>query len=188
MPIANQFPGHLLVANPNNPRDELYRSVILLITHHEDVAIGIQLNKPLASMTLEEVMSNSNIDCGQYKENASLYFGGSQNNGRVHVVHSSDWSGVSTVNLNKEISITHDIGILSAIARGRGPRNYRACAGCWIWQNNKLDYQLDAYNPMERHRWEIADATAGTIFSYDNTELWRMALDDAAHFNTAQWF
>lgn len=187
MRVQTQYPGHLLVANPNNPRDELSRSVILLVNHVDDIAIGIQINHPLDSMMLEEVAVNSNIPFN-YNQNALLYMGGNVNNSRVHVIHSTDWAGVSTVKLTKDISITHDVGILHAIGAGKGPERFKACGGCWMWNNYKLDRQLDPHNPMESHSWEIAQANPKTVFGLDGVDMWRQAVDDAAHFNIAQWF
>ena len=38
-----KYPGYLLLANPNNPRDELSKSVLLIVTHTNNIAIGLRL-------------------------------------------------------------------------------------------------------------------------------------------------
>lgn len=187
MPATNQYPGYLLVANPNNPRDSMSRSVILLTEHEGSRAIGIQLNKPLANMTLAEVAINAGMEY-QNSSREALHFGGNFATNKVNIIHSSDWYSSGTVKLTKDISVTHDISILSAISQRQGPRHYRACSGCWVWENYSLDYQLDSFHPMEHHRWEVAPAIVNTIFDLSGLDQWRKAIEDAANYSTAQWF
>jgi len=192
MPNTERYQGYALVANANNPRDDLYRSVILLVsfgnqTHlHSNVAVGIQINKPLVNMTLQEIAVNLNIEYTNPQAD-HLYYGGSGNSGRIHIIHTPDWSGDNTVMLNKDISVTSDISILNAIAHGYGPSQYRACAGHWMWNQSDLDEQLSSNN-TDPHNWEIAPASKELVFEYDNADQWRQGLLEAAHHTASQWF
>lgn len=187
MTASNQFPGYLLIANPNNPKDSMGRSVILLTEHSGSRAVGIQINQPLANMTLQEVAINAGMEY-QNDETTPLHFGGNFVTNKVNIIHSSDWHGSNTIKLTRDISVTQDISILAAISQRQGPKYYRACSGCWIWDSYSLNYQLDSDNMIERHRWEIAPAEIKTIFDLSGIEQWRQALDDAARFTTSQWF
>ena len=184
---ANQYTGYLVVANPFNPTDDLRNSVVLLISHGNNVAVGIQLNCMLEEMTLKEVAQNIGIDF-QISHTENLYHGGNFHTSRVHVVHSSDWQGLSTVKLTDDISITNDISILNAIARGDGPRHYRPCAGYWIWDGDSLERQLDSKDTIEAYKWEICPATIDLVFNHDGSEQWKQALIESAHFSASIWF
>lgn len=180
-----KFPGYLLVANPNNPRDELGKSTILVVTHTTRLAIGLQLNNPLEDINLKTVADNIELE---YNGQDPLYYGGNISQNKIHVVHSSDWSGLSTTKLNDQISVTNDISILCAIAEGTGPQHFRACAGYWLWEDGKLDAMLDPHNRMEPHKWEIVPATIENSFIGEGPDQWRSALELCAKYQVSSWF
>lgn len=188
MPKSNKYPGYLLLANANNPRDEMHRGVILVVNHTDDLAVGIQLNNVLTNMTLKEVAINTGMEWEDEYNAEPLYYGGSQNSSRVHVIHSPDWKGANTILINSEIAVTNDISIMAAISRGEGPSRYRACAGHWIWHSDALDLELDPQHRRSLHKWEIAPATGELVFDYDGADQWRQGLLDSAHHSAAQWF
>jgi putative transcriptional regulator len=186
MSAVNQYPGYLLVANPNNPRDPLSRSVILITEHQGSKAVGLQLNKPM-TLTLKDVATNIGLEYTNDKTDI-IYHGGGNGSNKIHILHSSDWHGSNTIKLTSQLSITHDISVLSAISQDQGPKLYRACLGFWMWNDYRLDYQLDAFHPLENHRWEVAPANLSTVFDMDGADQWRQALEDAAQYATDQWF
>ena len=55
-----KYLGHLLVANPNNPRDELSKSVMLLVTHNQQNAIGLQINNAVDQLNLKTIVRLNN--------------------------------------------------------------------------------------------------------------------------------
>jgi putative AlgH/UPF0301 family transcriptional regulator len=181
-----KFAGNLLVANPNNPRDELAKSVILLVTHTDKLGIGLQLNNPLTDIDLQTVAYNSNIDYP--RDTDPLYYGGNISMNKIHVVHSNDWKGLSTVKLNDEISVTNDISVLAALSRGEGPSQFRACAGYWLWENGMLDDMLAPRNRNYPHKWETVPAALVNVFEGEGPEQWRNALEEAARYQVNVWF
>jgi putative transcriptional regulator len=180
-----KYPGYLLVANPNNPRDELNKSVLLIASHSDKVAICLQINNPLEDIDLQTVAHNINID---YPQGDLLFYGGNISQNKIHVIHSNDWRGLSTVKLNDQISVTNDISVLAALSRGEGPEYYRACAGYWLWEEGRLDQQLDPRYRGEPHKWEIVPSTVDVVFNGEGPEQWREALDRAAKYQVSAWF
>lgn len=183
--IKKKYPGYLLLANPNNPRDELNKSVLLIVTHTNNVAVCLQINNPLEDINLQTVAGNIGID---YPTADPLYYGGNIAQNKIHVVHSLDWRGMSTVKLNDRLAVTNDISVLAAISQGEGPEYYRACAGYWLWENGRLDQQLDPKFKGEPHKWEISPATINNVFNGEGPEQWRNAIDEAAKFQVNAWF
>lgn len=180
-----KYPGYLLVSNPNNPRDELSKSVLLVVNHAGNLGIGLQINNPLTDVDLQTVAENIGMD---FPTNDPVWYGGNVAVNKIHVVHSNDWKGMTTVKLNDEISVTNDISVLAAISRGEGPRFYRACAGYWIWEDGRLDQMLDPKNTEETHKWEIAPATVTSVFNGEGPDQWRIALEKAAKYQVDVWF
>jgi putative transcriptional regulator len=180
------YQGQLIAANPNNPKDGLYGSVILITNHAEHGSIGIQINARLNDLTLGNVMEGLGI---QNVNEDSMYRGGNMETGKVHVIHSPDWTGLNTLRLTAEISITNDVSILAAISQGEGPEYYRSCVGYWMWEPGTLDAQLSAKSGSEvPHRWEMAPANIDTVFKSEGMEQWYNTLEISAKEQVNQWF
>jgi putative AlgH/UPF0301 family transcriptional regulator len=91
--------------------------------------------------------------------------------------------------MSKEIGITNDISILAAIAAGEGPRYFRACSGYWLWDDGRLDIQLDPRNQLEHepHKWEIVPATTQNLFKIDPEVQWQTAVEECAKYKINAW-
>ena len=183
---TKSYRGSLLVSNPNNPQDSLHQSVILLLAHTNKAAIGIQINHAISAVSLRTLAATIGLD---YQGTESLWYGGNVDRNKIHVVHSNEWSGLSTIKINDEISVTNDISILVAISQGIGPEYYRACAGYWIWDQGLLDVQLsNSSEPESRHRWEIAPTTIDSVFEDEGITQWINTLEDSAQEQIDSWF
>jgi len=181
-----RYLGHLLISNPNNPKDELERSVIMIVTHTDSVGIGLQINNPNFDLPLGKVCHNMGID---YNGLEPIWYGGNMMQNKIHVIHSMDWRGLSTVALNKDIGITNDISILAAISRGEGPEYFKACTGYWLWEDSRLDIQLDPRNRLETepHKWELIPASIENTFEVDYEDCWQNAIEEVARLKVSEW-
>lgn len=178
--------GHLLVAHPNNPRDELSRAVILVIAHTYSRSMGIQINNPLANPNLQSICENIGIE---FPYESPLYLGGNVANNKIHVIHTSDWNSTSTIMLNKDIYITSDISVLAALSRGEGPSQYRACAGFWAWDDGELDRQLNhKFADRNQYNWELIKASDQNVFDDEGPAQWRKVLEECASTKIDKWF
>jgi len=184
--MTKKYQGNLLIANPNNPKDYLNRAVLLLVTHTNSVGIALQIN------AVHEEINLANISAGMgipYIGSDSVWYGGNISVNKIHVIHSLDWRGMSTIALNSEIGITNDISVLTAISQGAGPHYFKACAGYWLWEDGKLDEMLDprCANPQEPYRWEIVPANIENVFETPPEELWLESIKDAAKIKVSEW-
>jgi putative transcriptional regulator len=159
----------------------------MIIEHQGSKAVGIQINKPMSTLTLKDVSSNIGLEYTS-DANSIIYHGGGHGSNKIHILHSADWHGPNTIKLTNQLSITHDISVLSAISQDQGPKLHRSCLGFWVWNDYRLDYQLDSFHPLEHHRWEVTPANLSTVFDLDGVDQWRQSLDDAAQYATDQWF
>lgn len=179
--MLSQLRGSLLVAHPQNPADMLENGVILVASIEGGVCVCLQLDSAYPGLLLDDICQRMDIP---YTRSTQVYRGGNQGVQRVHVVHSSDWAGLSTVSINSEISISNDISVLTALAMGEGPSQFRACAGHWIWPQSQLEAQLRDGVP---YRWITQPATAKSAFELDGVSQWRACLDAFTLNEQAQW-
>ena len=180
----NNYVGQLLVANPLNPKDGLDHSVILVVTHTPGGSLGLQLNNPIKHMPLDTVFSQMGL---WYENNDLVYHGGNINQGKIHMVHSLDWRGLTTVELAANIGLTNDISVLTAISRGEGPEYYRTCAGFWTWNEGGIEEQLDPKTNTQ-HKWELAPANIETVFALDELDQWHKCIEASARDQVNKWF
>jgi len=185
MTAKKKYDGFLLAANPANPKDELERSVILLLRHADDVAVGLQINRVLKGPTLNDVFINNGIDMDT---DAPLWYGGNMEERKVHVVHSTDWMGLSSINITDDLAVTNDISVLAAVSRNEGPEYFRACTGYWVWDDGRMNHMLDPRDTAEPIKWEILPATMETVFAEEGIDQWLLAIDRSAQYQTASWF
>lgn len=185
MTEKKKYDGYLLAANPANPKDDLERSVILLLRHTDDISVGLQINRELPNHKLSDISETNGIFIDS---NASLWYGGNTEERKIHVVHSTDWMGLSSGKITNDIAVTNDISILAAVSRGEGPEYFRACTGYWVWDNGRMNHMLDPHYHDEPVKWEILPATMETAFSEEGIDQWLLAIDRSAQFQTASWF
>lgn len=168
------YTGYLAVANPNNPKDDSERSVYLMVTHNQSLAIGLKINKIQENNDLATVSQSLGIE---YYKNDPIYIGGDGSPTKIHMVHSLDWRGLGTIPLTRDIGITQDISILVALADGDGPEYYKACAGYTQWSNGVFDLQLTPkIIKGEPYKWEMIPATIENLFEIEDEFLWEHCL------------
>lgn len=182
------YQGHLLISNPHNPRDIFHQSVILMVSHSAHMAIGLQINCPIMAFSLASVADRMGIHCAVEDP---IYYGGNVNPNKIHMIHSTDWAGATTIQLNDDLAVTNDISVLAAMSEDQGPRHFRACLGYWIWEDGLLQQQLSE-DPDVRgedpYRWEIAPATVDTVFNTLPDHQWTRAIEDSTRHQVSVWF
>ncbi len=178
--------GKLLAANPSNPKDSLERSVILVVSQSERISLGLQINKPSLNFDLSEVCDQMGI----YVDSTEpVYYGGNVTPNKIHIIHSNDWTGLTTIPITEEISLTNDISVLTAISRNQGPEYFKACAGFWGWEPEKLESQIESKNDYEvLYRWEYVSATPELVFgNFERNQYWEMVIEAAAREQVSHW-
>lgn len=185
--IKKTYQGQLLAAHPGNPKDGDERAVIFVITNADDVTVGLQINHTMTTPRLSTICGNIGIDYDGYEP---LYWGGQISQNKIHVVHSLDWQGLSTVKITDQLGVTNDISVLAAISRNEGPEYFRSCVGYWLWENGRFEQQVEPkkYPSKEVHRWETLPATVENVFSTSDEEQWRAVLEASARKQVSTWF
>jgi putative AlgH/UPF0301 family transcriptional regulator len=193
--IADRRPhgGLLLAGNPTNPVDFLYKGVVLLFRQSINSVIGLQLNRCLNEICLANIVSNMGLpfdSMGKSIYSRKVYFGGSVNTNRLHFVHSLDWMGLTTQVVGKNVGVTSDISVLTALVAGQGPKKYRACAGSWCWDIDTLKHQIYNLDPnyeTQDHLWEVAPVAGNLVFDCEGSSQWGRVLRQSGRFQIDCW-
>lgn len=168
--------GKLLLAMPGMADPRFERAVIAMCAHDENGAVGVGIGHKRAGISFRGLLRQLEIDPGEAPDCAVLH-GGPVEPGRGFVLHSSDWGGQDTLQVNDEkgelFAMTGTIDVLRAIAEGRGPKRWIVALGYAGWGEGQLDGE------MTRHGWFAAPADTEILFDKPADERWAAAFKAA---------
>src|SRR3546814_9326688 len=122
-------------------------SVIAMISHDEDGAMGIGVADPIGGMTVGAVLDQLDIAHDDPLD-APVFLGGPVEPSRGFVLHSRDWSGAGAVQVSDRWMISSSHDILRAIGEGRGPAHWLVALGYAGWSPGQLEEE------MVRNGWQ----------------------------------
>jgi len=164
--------GKLLLAMPGMADPRFERAVIALCAHDENGAVGIGIGHKRAGIRFRALLQQLDIDPGEAPD-CAVHHGGPVEPGRGFVLHSSDWGGQDTLQVNglagELFGMTGTIDVLKAIAEGNGPSRWIAALGYAGWGEGQLE------DEMTRHGWFTADAAPQILFDTPTDERWAAA-------------
>jgi len=142
--------GRLLLAMPGmfDPRFE--RSVNVMCIHDENGALGIGIGHVREGVRFRELLEEVGLDPGEAPD-CPVHNGGPVEPGRGFVLHSTDWGGADTIEVQPLCALSASIDILRAIAEGRGPSKWLMALGYAGWGPGQLEGE------MRQHGWYAAE-------------------------------
>ncbi len=153
--------GHLLIASPRLPDSNFAKTVVLLVEHHEQGALGVILNRPTGvdvETFWKEFME------GDGPASKELLNVGGPCEGQIMCVH---------------CDVSHaESSVIDGVYMASGPDNlskvirsdvvpYRIFIGYAGWGPGQLEYELEAGG------WMTTKATNEHIFGADLESLWQ---------------
>jgi putative transcriptional regulator len=157
--------GRLLLATPELSDPNFFRSVVYVLEHTDDGALGLVLNRP-TDVRVDAVLPEWSDPCSSP---ACLFVGGpvqpeaaialARGNGRSDDGMASLFDDLATVDLERD-----------AVLLAPGIDEMRVFLGYAGWGAGQLDAELRAGG------WVVVDAEPEDPFSSDPAGLWRAAL------------
>jgi putative transcriptional regulator len=174
-PVDGSLAGQLLIASPTIRDPHFDHAVILVVRHNEDGAMGIVINMPTEERSLANVLEM----LGERDTNATakvqLFAGGPVQPELGFVIHSSDYRGSGTIDVNQHVLVTSNSQILRDIGNNKGPKKSLIVFGYAGWSAHQLDDEL------RRRVWFTTPADVNLIFDDNREKLW-----DSAYARRAQ--
>jgi len=164
--------GKLLLAMPGIGDPRFERAVIAICVHDENGAVGVGIGHQRAGIGVRGLLEQLGIDPGETPDGPVLH-GGPVEPGRGFVLHSNDWGGQDSLQVNGSsgavFSMTGTIDVLKAIAEGKGPSQWIVALGYAGWGEGQLDEELT------RHGWFAAGGNQKLLFDTPTDERWAAA-------------
>lgn len=147
---AYSLKGQFLIAMPNLEDPNFQKTVVYLVGHGEDGAMGLIVNQSLADVSLADViddleleMSSNSIVMPADLADEPILNGGPIDKDRGFVLHSIDYFRQDdSYAVNAEIGLTATKSILSALANGSGPQNSLLALGYCGWAPGQLEGEI----------------------------------------------
>lgn len=169
--VMNTLAGDLLIAMPQMQDPRFARSVVYLCAHSEaEGAMGLVINKPLVSLSLDELYSHLSLEPARLNQSRRVHFGGPVDPGRGFVLHTTDYAEDATLKIGGDFAVTATLDILRAIGTGEGPRRSILALGYAGWAPGQLDAEIQA------NGWLSVPADAELVFGDDLDGKWQRAL------------
>jgi putative transcriptional regulator len=172
-PSAASLKGKFLVADPGMPDPRFAGTVIFMIAHSSEGAVGIVVNRPGARRPVADLMRAFGLPAPEREKEPApeidLFWGGPVEGDRVLVVHSDEFKTDSTAAIAPGVALSMPKDVLANIAEGRGPKRLLLAVGYAGWSPGQLEREL------EQKGWAVIGAGADFLFGSDHAGKWEQA-------------
>ena len=170
---ARYLEGQLLVASPGMADPRFARTVIVMIRHNADGAMGLVVNRQMGSTTAANILRQLGVeDDARAGESAAIrvHYGGPVQLALGFVLHSVDVVRDETLVVGGGIGLSAGAAMLRMISTGDGPRRRFFALGYAGWASGQLEAE------MARGDWVTVPADEDLIFDDDIDGKWDRAM------------
>ena len=161
--------GQLLVATREMSDPRFRQTVILMAQHNEDGALGVVINRPLQELPLAKLLGALGLDSKGISGSVRVFAGGPVQPDVGLIVHSADYHGQGTIDIDGHVALTTNPAILRDVARHKGPRQSIVAFGYAGWGPGQLEGELALGG------WFTFPEEPGLVFDFDRDKLWEEA-------------
>lgn len=175
--MSHALKGHFLVAARHLNDPNFFRTVVLIIDHGAEGAMGLVVNRP-SCLSVAAALSHE-FDLSSSAE--MVHFGGPVDREALFILHNSDPGdcckqvvvpGVVTVGTSEEFH-----KVLNGVQSQDPSLAYRIFHGCAGWAPDQLEGEI------ERGDWLVLEASSEATFHEDPYELWDVCLSKVFQAN-----
>ena len=160
--------GQFLLAMPSMGDPRFLRSVVYMVAHDSEGAMGFIINKRAEGLSLGDILKDMPETVAKTGlVNLPVYVGGPVQNDRGFVLHTSDYEKTQN-DLSQElpIALTQSADVLVDAAHGRGPETMRLFLGYAGWGPGQIEGELQI------NAWLVCDANIAEIFTSQSDDLY----------------
>jgi putative transcriptional regulator len=171
--LKNQF----LIAMPNLDDPYFKRSVIYLVKHDDEGAMGFIINQPISQLNVQQLLEKMEFPCvkaSSHGLNQQVFNGGPVNQERGFVLHSPQSMWNTSESCSDDIMLTSSKDIMSSLGSSDAPEQFIIALGYASWTPGQLERELldnswltSPSNPTHlfttaiKDRWQCATAQLG---------------------------
>jgi putative transcriptional regulator len=169
-PGAPSLTGQLLVASPEMRDPRFYHTVVLVVRHDRNGALGIIINRPVENRSLASLLEALGEKDTGIAGSVRLFAGGPVEPQIGFVLHTPDYHRPETVDIDSRVAMTSSLQILRDIGNSKGPSKSLVAFGYAGWKSNQLEGEL------QERAWFTAADDEKLIFDEDRDKVWEEAM------------
>ncbi|MCP4329200.1 MAG: hypothetical protein GY791_12270 [Alphaproteobacteria bacterium] len=163
--------GKLLVATERMPDPRFAETVIYMVQHGPEGAIGVVLNRPIQVVPVAEILRGFGDEDVSASGSIRLLAGGPVHANAGYVLHSADYAAEHTLVVDGDIAFTVGVQALRDKVAGKGPARALLFLGMSSWAPGQLEAELGTPG------WVIVPADPEFVFDDDLGSKWQRAMD-----------
>jgi putative transcriptional regulator len=173
MPRADHrsLAGQFLVASPSMSDPRFAHTVILMVRHDANGALGIVINRPLRERPVGDLLEALGEPRGEAKGTVRIFFGGPVQVELGFVIHTADYRRPETFAIGSRLAMTGSKEVIRDVLQGRGPKRSLIAFGYAGWAPGQLE------NEMKLDAWHTAPADEQLVFDEDRGRVWERAME-----------
>jgi putative transcriptional regulator len=132
-PQGQFLTGQFLVATPEMGDPRFRETVILMVRHSKDGAMGLIINRPAGDQKLSRILQDLGDSGEGATGNLPLYLGGPVQPELGFILHTTDYRRAGIIDVNGTVAVTATKEIIRDIAAGNGPKKFMLIFGYAGW-------------------------------------------------------
>ncbi|HXL48861.1 MAG TPA: YqgE/AlgH family protein [Xanthobacteraceae bacterium] len=169
-PDRGSLTGQLLIASPSMGDPRFLQTVILMVRHDGNGALGIVINRPLGDRPLASLLAALGEKDPTAAGTVRVFAGGPVEPGIGFVVHSTDYHRPNTLDIDGSLALTSSREILRDIGNQRGPTKSLIAFGYAGWAPGQLEGEL------AQGFWFTTPQDGNLVFDDDRDAVWDHAM------------
>ena len=165
-PAGPSLRGQLLIASPEIGDPRFQRSVILMVRHDANGALGIMINRPFDERTLASLLTAIGKPDDTVEGSIRIFAGGPVELGAGFILHSRDYRHADSIEIDGRLAMTSNPEVLRDIGHRKGPAKALFAIGYSGWGPGQLESEL------ARRDWFTTPADTNLVFDDDRAQLW----------------
>ena len=162
--------GQLLIAAPTIGDPRFAHTVILMVRHDTEGALGIVINRPVGERSIAALLEATGHNDPDVAGILRVFAGGPVQPELGFVVHSTEYRRAETVDVDGRVAMTASRQVLVDIGHNQGPEKSLFALGYADWGPGQLESEL------ARHDWFTTPEEAKLVFDDDREKLWEDAM------------
>lgn len=169
-PEPSSMVGQMLIASPKIADPRFQRTVILIVRHSKEGAVGITINRPMGEHSLASLLAMLGENGSAVDGDVQIFAGGPVQPEAIFVIHTTDYTRSETIPINGSVAVTSSSQVFQDIGRNKGPRKILIAFGYAGWGPSQLEAEL------ARNDWFTAAADADLVFEERRERVWDRAM------------
>jgi putative transcriptional regulator len=170
VPGRASLAGQLLVASESMSDPRFAQTVVLIVRHDGNGALGIVINRPIGERPLASLLHALGENDAAASGSIRIFLGGPVQPEIGFVIHSADYHRADTIDIDGHVAMTASREILRDIGHQQGPQKALVAFGYAGWAAGQLEGE------MAQRAWFTAPADMKLVFDEDRDKVWDEAM------------